>query len=65
MGKPKKATQKIPDRLYVVMESDGDDTYPIAYPNVDAIDDGAVVGIFDLTKTMRMKLEREFVEIKK
>jgi len=41
--------EKMPEKLFVVMEEDGEKSFPVPYENLDAItEDGTVVGVYRL-----------------
>jgi len=54
MAKNKKL---LPGTIYIFLENDGDGSYPIASAELDAIDDGVLVGIYELreSKVKRVK----------
>jgi len=52
--KTKTEAKAMPDRIYVVRDSEDPDIL-IAYDDIIAIDNGTLVGIYDLTDTTKMR----------
>lgn len=62
--KPRKPRTALPPRIYVLQEHDSSGAYLVAARDSTDLDDGAVVGIYDLVHTRMVKVTRTLQEPK-
>ena len=58
------AKKSMPKEMYVVMEKDGDETFPIAYTSIDEIPEsqsGESVGYYELKTAAKLRVTKLLV----
>lgn len=63
MGKKKKEEPSFPNRVFVVREKDGEDSYLLIYESVEEMaENGQVVAVYELTGTGKVQIAKTLVD---
>ena len=56
--------KKLPSRIFVQEETDGDDSYLVASYSADGMDADTIIGVYELLSYQKVVITTELVEVK-